>query len=319
MNTKFKTISAALLAATICASLAGCAEKEKPNNGGEELTESNIESHLESLFGGGESSSAPETSGPEEVKIEMTDEIKNAALNSGLVQLNNDIFQRGGYITVADFVEKYKDTYDITYKDGTYEERKDYLIKYDEIIFKNYGLVGVQWARRQDYSGNNYFLMLNPKSGNGGSPVMAYVANATSPDEKITLDKAVVIEVGSNLSHFEFTTPEWIPMGLNCYEFKDEYESENKSYTAKTIGEMLETKGLKKNAEFNQSGSRVPGSRKAENFNTYWKESDNYGCYVIGEENLFGAKPLYYYRFTIDPNTDKVEYADCSLEYFVKE
>ncbi len=333
MNRKLKTISAALLAAAICASLTGCANNEKPNNGGEELTESNIESHLESLFGGGENSSEPETSEPEEYKPEMTDEIKNAALNSGLVQLNNDIFQRGGYMTAADFVEKYKDSYNITYtcpqnhviqEAGTYDECKDYLVEYFDTFFENYGSLGRRWAERQSglgsaYPGARYYLELTPKNGNG-SPVIAYVVNATSPDEKITLDKAIVAEVSPNYFKYEFTTPEWIPMGFNDYEFDYEgYESENKSYTAKNIGETLESKGLKKNSEFEQSGNWCPSSGEPENYNTYWKGDDSFGCYVLGEENLFGAKPLYYYDFEIDPNTDKVEYASCNLEYFVKD
>lgn len=334
MNRKIKTISAAMLAAAICASFAGCANKEKPNNGGEELTESNIESHLESLFGGGESSTPSETSQPEEYKPEMTDEIKKAALNSGLVQLNNDVFQRGGYMTAADFVKKYKDSYDITYycpgnmgkASGTYDECKDYLLEYCDTFFEGYDYLGRRWKERKSgpanmnaYDGTLYSLKLTPKEGKGGSPVEAFVVNATSPDEKITLDKAIVAEVSPNFFNYEFTTPEWIPMGLNTYEF-DEYESENKNYTAKNIGETLEAKGLKKNSEFEQSSMWCPSSRKPENFNTYWKSGDEeFGCYVLGEENLFGAKPLYYCSFVMDPNTDKLKYASCTLEYFVKE
>ncbi len=326
MNTKFKTISAALLAAAMCASLAGCANNEKPNNKDTELNESNIESHIESLFGGGESSSAPETSEPEEVKIEMTDEIKNAALNSGLVQLNNDIFQRGGYITVADFVEKYKDRFDITYfcpdgaaikEAGTYDECKDYLVEYRGEIFDSQKSLGPRW---KDW---RYSLKLTPKNQGTIQPVVAYVINATSPDEKITLDKAIIGNVNPFLdSHYKFVTPEWIPMGFNDSDFK-EYESENKSYSAKDLFDAIETNGLTKNATFENSGF-IPGPSIAENWGTYWKSGwgtnfPSIGCYILGEENLFGAKPLYYYNFYIDPNTNKVKYVNCELKFFVKE
>ncbi len=318
MNRKLKTISAALLAATICASFAGCADNKKPNNGGEELTESNIESHLESLFGGGENSSAPETSEPEEYKPEVTDEIKNAALNSGLIQLNNDIFQRGGYMTAADLVEKYKDSYDITYfcpgnmgkAAGTYDECKDYLLEYCDTIFERYDNLGLRWKERKRgaYEGNRYSLKLTPKNGTGGLPVEAYVVNATSPDEKITLDKAIVAEVSSNYSDLQFITPEWFPMGFNYTIFK-KYESENKNFTVKTMCEALEAEGIKERSD------------EKDYLNTYSKseKGDYIGCYVLGEENLFGAKPLYNYFFIIDTNTDKLESVSCTLEYFVKE
>lgn len=205
MNRIFKIIGAALLTAVMCASFAGCAKEEKKS----ELNESNIESHIESIFGGGSAdsdpSAKPEESEPEEVKLAMTDEIKNAALGSGLVQLNNDIFQRGGYMTAADLVEKYKESYDITYncpigyvmsEAGTYDECKDYLLEYHDEFFESRTYIGRHWAERENsmggvYGGGCYYLKLTPKTGNSAS-VIAYVVNAVSPDEKITLDRAIV-------------------------------------------------------------------------------------------------------------------------------
>lgn len=335
MNNKIKIISAAMLAASMCASFAGCANNEKP----EELTESNIESHIESIFGGGSSSNKtssstlPESSEPEKITFAPTDEIKSAALDSGLIQLNNDIFQRGGYMTVADFVDKYKDSYDITYscpinhfleEAGTYDECKDYLLEYCDEIFEKRSSLGVYWAERSGsygmgvYPGAQYYLTLKDKNNNTCPPVIAYVVNATSPDEKITLDKAIVAEVEPNRVKYEFTTPEWFPLGLNNHRFSKDYDSENQSYNVTTIGEALESKGIKKNTEFKSDGWSLPPT-KEENFNTYWTGDDNVGCYIIGEENLFGAKPLYFYKVSIDPNTNKVQHADLTLEYFIKE
>lgn len=166
------------------------------------------------------------------------------------------------------------------------------------------------------YNGCLYTLTLTPK--NGGNVVKAYVANVTSPDEKITLDKAIVVEVEPQYKDYKFVTPEWIPAGFNGEGFKDNYESENSNYTAKTLPDLIESNGIEKNSEFEQSKGRVPIDT-TENANTYWKSGDNYGCYVLGEVNLFGAKPFYYYGFHIDPNTDKVNYVTCALEYFIKD
>lgn len=45
----------------------------------------------------------------------VSDEIKNADLSSGLVQLNGDIMQVGGYIKTSDFYAKYADEYNFVY------------------------------------------------------------------------------------------------------------------------------------------------------------------------------------------------------------
>lgn len=338
MNRNLKAIGAAILAAVMCASFAGCAKEDNgvyvDKNGNISINESKFEDHVNSAFGGGNNTTSS-SNGTKEVTLAMTDEIKNAAPGSGFVQYNNDIFQRGGYMTVADFVEKYKDRYDIFYnyaKDFTlqeepYDECKDYLLEYDkdEDILKKYnGYINTAWQNRDGtmnrYAGNNYYLTLKPKNGSNCKPVTAYVVNMTSPDEKITLDKAIVVEIESAYSNYKFVTPEWLPMGFNGSNFKDTYESENKNYTIKNLGEALEAKGLKKNSDFERIGFSAPGISSAENFGTYWKGgSDEIGCYVLGEENLFGAKPLYYFSFNFDPNTDKLDYVGCYLEYFVKE
>lgn len=328
-KTKLKTVGAAVLAAAMCAAVAGCA-KEEPKT---EPTDSEIESRLESIFEEADTAAPAQT--PEEasaaepeIVIEMTEEIKSAALNSGLIQLNNDIFQRGGYITVKDFVEKYKDDYDIIYcyrdsssmKQKPYDECKDYLLMYDEreSIFLKPTWEGRLWSNRDQHE-SWYYLILNPKNGGELQPVWAYVVNATSPDEKITLEEAIVAEVQWGKDDW---TPAWIPMGLNSKKvglnykhFKDDYESENINYTAKNIGEALEAKGLRNDS----SPSTGLSEELIANGGFYWIGSSGNICgYVVGEENLFGARPVYYYIFSIDPNTDKLTGATCTLEYFIK-
>lgn len=267
---------------------------------------------------------------PEAVKFAATDEIKNAALNSGLVQYNNDIFQRGGYMTVADFVEKYKDSYDIAYSKnrantplGSYDECKDYLIEYDKYVTSH------------NWDDNGACLLLTPKSmkEEGKHKVQCYrlqarIANVTSPNEKITLDQAVVAEIVPYLVNGRVQeAPEWFPMGFGQLlegdpdldiRF-DNYENINESYTEKSICEMLEAKGVKK-----YKGIGRPDSKKSSNYNTYWfgrgyGDKQEVGCYVLGEKNLFGARPLYRYDFYINEDTDIVESVSVALERFVNE
>lgn len=335
MNKNIKAIGAAVLAAVMCASFAGCSKKEDNGvyvgkDGNVSVNESKLENHVNSVFGGNTNNSSSSTK-PEEIKLAMTDEIKNAALGSGLVQYNNDVFQRGGYITVADFVEKYKDNYDITYncpqgyfisEAGTYDECKEYLVEYNDEYQKVGSFIGYRWFRRSSssvFAGCRYYLTLTPKGSNKANKINAYVVNSTLPDAKITLDKAIVAEVEpAEDEHSALNAPEWIPMGFNAVDFKN-YESENKNYSISNIGEALEAKGLKKNGEEIYEEYRTIPAMKEDNYNTYWVAKSYAGCYVLGEDNLFGAKPFYYYSFDIDKNTDKVQYVSCTLEGFFKE
>ncbi len=126
MNTKLKTISAALLAAAMCASFAGCAKNETSDIGKNESskTQSSKQSSTESRS----ESESTETSKPEkpadmpEITFAATDEIKNAGFDSGLVQWYNDVFQCGGYVSVPEFIEKYKSSYEMKYKGEPVDE-----------------------------------------------------------------------------------------------------------------------------------------------------------------------------------------------------
>jgi len=49
-----------------------------------------------------------------DIKYEPTDEIINADISSSLIQIGDTIFQNGGYITLSEAVEKYKDKFDVS-------------------------------------------------------------------------------------------------------------------------------------------------------------------------------------------------------------
>ena len=49
-----------------------------------------------------------------EIVYEPTEEIKNASFRSGYIQIGDTVFRTGGYITVADFVDKYGDKFDMS-------------------------------------------------------------------------------------------------------------------------------------------------------------------------------------------------------------
>lgn len=303
MNKNLKTISAALLAAAMCASLAGCAKKEDngvyvDKDGNVSVNESKFQDHVNSVFGGNSNNNPPSqdstTSEPESFKLVVSDEIKNADLGSGKIQINNDIFQLNAQMTVAEFVEKYKDNYDITYKGGTYEERKDYLLEYH-----NYG----------DGS-TSYTLNMMPKL-KGASAITVNIDNVTSPDEKITLDKAVVIGFHYNTLYESIFPGGFIGKNLiNKNRNAEDFVNSNESYNIKTLPEYLKSKGFK---ELEGTLYNPPPITSADE-KIYCTNSVVWFAKLCGEKGLNGKTPVYRYTFVFNSDTDKLSYVE--FEYY---
>lgn len=100
MNRKIKTIGAALLAAVMCATFSGCANSEKPKD---DLTESNIESHIESIFGG--NSGASSSKAPQ---IEQLDPFEGVSVVFDGISPKSSVTVKGGsaYVTYKPSVDK---------------------------------------------------------------------------------------------------------------------------------------------------------------------------------------------------------------------
>lgn len=298
MNSRFKTICAAFLAAAMCASFAGC-KSSKPSGGNTvkqptNTTTSKPGSTTTSKPNTTVSKPAPTASTPEKATLAITDEIKNADFNSGLIQINNDIFQMGGYLTVAEFVEKYKDRYDIIYANGnlTYEEAaKDQLLQ-------SYTFVGE----------TKYHLMLTPKSGVGDSSknILVQIENRTTTggEDKIHLPEAIVTEFClKSDDNIKTTCPFWYPQGfidskMNSANGHKDLETINTDYTKDAFFEMLEGKGYTFYEGNPYTGVDLTGK--------YWKAAAAYEFYATGEVNAFGKKPVFHYQLALAADTDKL-------------
>lgn len=275
-------------------------------------------------------SSVEESNVEKTTEYAPTEEILNAKFNSGLVQLNNDIFQQGGYITVEDFVEKYKGRYSIRYhypvekyksRISPYENCKDYLVEYKEKIFKKSYYSGRWGDRYGDVEGSvwRHYLELTPKYGETDNIVKAYVINATSKDKKIPLNKAIIAAVDScngELGHPSYAAPEWFPKGFNDVYMSafEKLKCSNKNYTISQIPTMLESENI----------TYEDSIFVNDKLNKFWKDKttdkhDTIYSYVVGEKNIFGAKPVFCCSFEFDPNTDKVQRFTESLCFFIEE
>ncbi len=297
---KRKLIGVAVLTAMVLVCMTGCGEKEvTPDNVGDVINSMSDEELESAIIDGAnklddESSVADEeetTEAPTEVVYEPSQEIIDADFSSCLIQLNNDVFLQGGYMTVAELVEQYGDRYEFTYKEGTYEERKDYLLEYK---------VGThEWFEK-------YYIDMTPLYGDSRYGIRAYIANLTAPDEKVTLDQAYVLYFTECENNRKKYTPVWTPNGFFVLDYakscEDELTSENGNYTASDFTSFLESKGFTEHESLYYEYDEINMKY------IYDKNSNCFYVYFAGEPNITGFKPLFYCRFSFNDDTDKLEY-----------
>lgn len=213
------------ITATVLANRDKTADADKPNTAVQtdaqrEVNEQEIENKLNELdentdneddVTGDDASGTNSNSELEMAVYTVSDEIKNADLSSGLVQLNGDIMQVGGYEKTSDFCAKYADEYDIMYSDGTYEEKKDEMLNY--FVGKDGLLTGEWW--------DIYSLTLIPKNEPKGDQITVYVTNLTAPDGQVSLADSYVVWAEETPMSNDIYTPAWIPTGMPtrlCYD-----------------------------------------------------------------------------------------------------
>ena len=240
----------------------------------------------------------------------VSDEIKNADLSSGLVQLNGDIMQVGGYIKTSDFYAKYADEYNFVYCDGGhYEDKKGEMLNY-RVGADNY--FGGEWW-------DSYYMTLIPKVEPQGDEITVYVANLTNPDGQVSLADSYVVWAEETPMSNDIYTPAWIPTGMPtrlCYDVTstkklDEIYDNIDDYSAQSVQDMLASQGISK-GENSISGnylSYVYSQGDMSMSGTYCVNSDTdpdvFVAYVAGEKNAAGLTPLYRYHFAFDTNSKK--------------
>lgn len=241
----------------------------------------------------------------------VSDEIKNADFSSGLVQLNGDIMQVGGYIKTSDFYAKYADEYSFVYCDGGhYEDKKGEMLNY-RVGADNY--FGGEWW-------DSYYMTLIPKVEPQGDEITVYVANLTNPDGQVSLADSYVVWAEETPMSKDIYTPAWIPTGMPtrlCYDVTstkklDEIYDNIDDCSAQSVQDMLASQGISK-GENSISGnylSYVYSQGDMSMDGTYCVNSDTdpdvFVAYVAGEKNAAGLTPLYRYHFAFDTNSKKL-------------
>lgn len=247
----------------------------------------------------------------QEIEDKLNELDENADLSSGLVQLNGDIMQVGGYIKTSDFYAKYADEYSFVYCDGGhYEDKKGEMLNY-RVGADNY--FGGEWW-------DSYYMTLIPKVEPQGDEITVYVANLTNPDGQVSLADSYVVWAEETPMSNDIYTPAWIPTGMPtrlCYDVTstkklDEIYDNIDDYSAQSVQDMLASQGISK-GENSISGnylSYVYSQGDMSMSGTYCVNSDTdpdvFVAYVAGEKNAAGLTPLYRYHFAFDTNSKKL-------------
>lgn len=313
------------ITAAVLANRDRTADTDKPNTAVQtdaqgDVNEQEIENKLNELDENtdneddvtGDAASGVDSDGePEMAVYTVSDEIKNADLSSGLVQLNGDIMQVGGYEKTSDFCAKYADEYSFVYCDGGhYEDKKGEMLNY-RVGADNY--FGGEWW-------DSYYMTLIPKVEPQGDAITVYVANLTNPDGQVSLADSYVVWAEETPMSKDIYTPAWIPTGMPtrlCYDVTstkklDEIYDNIDDYSAQSVQDMLASQGISKgkNSISGNYLSYVYSQGDMSMSGIYCVNSDTdpdvFVAYVAGEKNAAGLTPLYRYHFTFDTNSKKL-------------
>lgn len=196
-----KILSVVLIAAMVL-SVAGCSGNgsgedidfdaigEKIENMSDDELENAIEEGVGKLESMGETTTtaAQTEEAPKEESYEPLQEIIDADLSSGLVQIGDDIFKNGGYMTVNEFVEQYGDKYDVS-----------------EI-----NLNGFVKSKEGDLA------IIRKKN----SSIEFSISYSNATDDRIKIGDAVVYSFSPSGTYQDFTMPNtWFAGGINRADY----------------------------------------------------------------------------------------------------
>ncbi len=275
MNRKLKSISAALLAAAMCASFTGCANNEKSDS-----LDSNTESSTTTSGDQSSTESEPEsestdTSKPEkpadlpEITFAATDEIKNAGFDSGLVQWYNDVFQCGGYVSVPEFIKKYSASYDFEYMNKPIDEG-NLSASVESSFWEDGKLLNIR------INGTPKFTV------KGSEKIEDIIVQIINPNDKpVPLSECYVSYVWGNKYAYGVRAGGFIADDGKLSDLVDV-----------SAPEYLKSLGYEEMKRPSSDGYELKPSMEYDK-KFFKDEYDNYYFYNVGEPNAFGARPFY--------------------------
>lgn len=211
--------------------------------------------------------------------------IKKADFDSGLIQIGDDVFQNGGYITVNEFVEEYGDKFELTYDMQAFDSNTECDRYVDSFSADKYDKNG-------DYEYSFWVEYENNKDTVGECSI-----------KSINISHRSLMTGIKNGRDYDY----WLPSGI-------------KYQTEKTTVDDI----MKLFKDYDVVECDDDNDKEGTGVNRYWKENgtsvrndavDEIICFEIKgkEKNLEGTYPTYRYSFYY--NTDNGEIAYSTLSY----
>lgn len=277
MKKHLKAIIAATLALALCAAMAGCGATENEESK-QTSAKTSENSDVEKSEENADNTEQPKTS------FAPTQEIINADLSSGLIQIGNEIFDNNEHLTVAGMYERYSDKYDITYGDSPYESKQDSLIEPLEFYKKE----------EVAYAGSTQnILYLTPKEKTLDYTINVEAGNLSTTGEKIKLSELTVF------FYEPCGAPAWTPMGYGMKCTKD-LQRINEDYTAESMFELLKNKGYEYKTISDDTvflSDIFPDATTVTGLTLYSEKGDFVNTLVRAEKSPSGYLKLYNYWF----------------------
>ena len=218
---------------------------------------------------------------PKLVEYAPTDEIRNASLSSGLIQIGNDVFRNGGYYTVGQLMKELEGKYE--FKGG---------IDIDGVLVGDEEKVGI-------------YLPIDVQISDEGIPaydIALYYSNLKAEaGEKTPVKDAIVYKIGINVLDYDVFDEIWHPGAIKAFPAEIEFSE---------IADVYEKNGLKKI----DSESLFIDCSKSHEYNVYTEYNKSAKPNVSAasamirgsEKNLYGVYPIFYYEFAYEDDSKKV-------------
>ena len=218
---------------------------------------------------------------PKTVKYTPTDEIKNAQLSSGLIQIGNDVFRNGGYYTVGQLMKELEEKYELK------------------------GRIDPKGVLVGDETKVGQYLPNDVQISENGIPaydIAIYYSNLkAADDEKTPVKDAIVYKISYDVYDYDVFDEIWYPGGIKAFPAEVEFSE---------IADIYEKNGLKKV----DTEHIFVDCRKNHEYNVY-SENCKYAkpnqstasAMICGnEKNLYGEYPIFYYEFTYEDDSKNV-------------
>ena len=289
---KIKTTQLAVFALCICCILSSCGNSTKDsstsnnNDSKSEVSEINEEfSSVKEEEIAAASASESESTAEETpmAEYEPIDDIKNADLLSGYIQVCDDIFRIGGYLTVSDLIDQYGERWEI-----------------DTVNVKSHG----------------FYDNINAVNKATGLKLQFYCGK--SPDGfHEPIEKEVVLKVKPTGDTWNYT---WMPTGLSALRFNEEL-SDYSRLKLDAFAALYESAGLIRNEKGFDPVSSILEINPNRNAGTYHlPESDYYedffAVFELSDVNLYGVKPIIAASVYVSKSSDDIRSYSYQNIYF---